>query len=73
MYKSYIITQALVYLLITLAKQRAFVGKSDMMYDCPGETVPEQFFGSYVVVSYNYKAVRHILEPVYNMSCVKYH
>ena len=44
MYKSYIITQAWVYLLITLAKQRAFVGKSDMMYDCPGETVPEQFF-----------------------------
>ena len=69
MYKSYIITQAWVYLLITLAKQRAFVGKSDR----PSETVPEQFFGSYFVISYNYKAVRHILEPVYNMSRVKYH
>ena len=44
MYKYYIITQAWVYLLITLAKQRAFVGKSDMMYDCPVEAVPEQFF-----------------------------
>ena len=73
MYKSYIITQAWVYLLITLAKQRAFVGKSDMIYDRPSETVPEQFFGSYFVVSYNYKAVRHFLEPVYNMSNVKYH
>ena len=74
MYKSYIITQAWVYLLINLAKQRAFVWKSDMIYDCPSETVPEQFFfGSYVFVSYNYKAVRHILEPVYNMSRVKYH
>ena len=51
MYKSYIITQAWVYLLITLAKQRAFVGKSDMLYDRPSETVPEQFFGSYFVVS----------------------
>ena len=47
MYKSNIITEAWVYLLITLAKQRAFVGKSDMIYDCPSETVPEQFFGSY--------------------------
>ena len=44
MYKYYIITQAWVYLLITLAKQRAFVGKSDMIYDRPSETVPEQFF-----------------------------
>ena len=51
MYKSYIITQAWVYLLITLAKQRYFV-KSDMNYDRPSKTVPEQFFGSYVVVSY---------------------
>ena len=72
MYKCYIITQAWVYLLINLAKQRAFVGKSDMIYDRPSETVPEQFFGLYVFVSYN-KAVRHILEPVYNMSRVKYH
>ena len=73
MYKSNIITQALVYLTITLAKQRAFMGKRDMIYDRPSETVPEQFFGSYFVVSYNYKAVRHFLEPVYNMSRVKYH
>ena len=73
MYKSKIITQAWVYLMITLAKPRAFVGKSDMIYDRPSETVPEQFFGSYFVVSYNYKAVRHFLEPVYNMSRVKYH
>ena len=72
MYKSNIITQAWVYLLITLAKQRAFVGKSDMIYERPSETVPEQFFGSYVVVSYNYKAVRHILESEYNMPRVKY-
>ena len=70
MYKSYIITQSWVYLLINLDKQRAFLGKSDMIYDRPSETVPEQFF---VVVSYNYKAVRNILEPVYNMSRVKYH
>ena len=71
MYKSNIITQASVYLLITLAKQRAFVGKSDMIYDRPCETVPEQFFGSYVVVFHNYKAVRHILESVYNKPLVK--
>ena len=71
MYKSNIITQAWVYLMITLAKQRAFVGKSDMIYDCPSETVPEQFFGSHFVVFYNYNAVRHILESVYNMPLVK--
>ena len=41
MYKSYIITQAWVYLLITLAKQRALVGESDTIYDRPSETVPE--------------------------------
>ena len=73
MYKSYIITQAWVYLLITLAKKGDFVGKCDMIYDRPSETVPEQFFGSYFVVSYNYKAITHILEPVYNKSRVKYH
>ena len=73
MYKSNIITQAWVYLMITLAKHRTFMGKRDMVYDRPSETVPEQFFGSYLVVSYNFKAVRHFLEPVYNMSRVKYH
>ena len=51
--------------MITLAKQRAFVIKSDMIYDRPSKTVPEQFFGSYVVVFDNYKAIRHILESVY--------
>ena len=50
MYKSNIITQAWVYLMITLAKQRAFMGKRDMIYNRPSETVPEKFFGSYVVV-----------------------
>ena len=65
MYKSNIITQALFYLMITLTKQRDFVGKSDMIYDCPSETVLEQFFGSHFVVLYNYKAVRHILQSVY--------
>ena len=72
MYKSNMITQAWVYLMITLAKQRAVVGKSDMIYDRPSETVPKQFFGSYVVVFYNYKAVRHILESVYKKALVKY-
>ena len=66
MYILNIITQTWVYLLITLAKQRTLVGKSDRIYERLSETVPEQFFGSYVVVSYNYKAVRLILE-----SCVK--
>ena len=42
-----------------------------MIYDRPSETVPKQFFGLYVVVSYNHKAVINILEPVYNMSRVK--
>ena len=50
MYKSNIITQAWVYLMITLAKQRAFMGKRDMIYDRPSETVPEKFFGSYICV-----------------------
>ena len=72
MYKSNIITQVWVYLMINLAKLRAFMGKRDMVYDRPSETVPEQFFGLYVVVSYNYKAVRHILESEYNMPHVKY-
>ena len=53
MYKSNIITQAWVYLMIILAKPRAFMGKRDMIYDRPSETVPEQFFGLYVVVFYN--------------------
>ena len=44
-----------------------------MIYDRTSETLPEEFFGSFIVVSYHYKAVRHILEPVYNMSRVKYH
>ena len=72
MYKSNIITKGWVYLLIPLAKQRAFVGENDMIYECPSETVPEQCFGLYVVVSYNYKAARHILESEYNMPRVKY-
>ena len=41
-------TKACVYLMITLAKPRVFVGKSYMIYDGPSETVPEEFFGSYV-------------------------
>ena len=53
MYKSNIFTQAWAYLMITVAKQRAFMGKRDMIYDRPSETVPEQFFGLYVVVFYN--------------------
>ena len=47
--------------------------KSDRIYDRPSKTVPKQFFGPCVLVSYNYKAVRHILEPVYNILGVKYH
>ena len=50
MYKSNIITQAWVYLMINLAKQRVFFGISNMIYDRPSEMVPEQFFGLYVVV-----------------------
>ena len=57
--------------MITLAKQRAFVGKSDMIYERLSETVPEQFLGSHFVVFYNYNGVRHILESVYNMPLVK--
>ena len=72
MYKSNIITQAWAYLMITVAKQRAFMGKRDMIYDRPSETVPEKFFGLFVVVSYNYKAARHILESEYNMPHVNY-
>ena len=29
--------------MIILAKQRAFVGKTETIYDSPRETVPEQF------------------------------
>ena len=43
MYNSNKITQALVYLLITLARQRDFLRKSDMIYERPSETVPDQF------------------------------
>ena len=43
-YKSNIITQAWVYLMINLAKPRVFVGISKMIYDRPSEMVPEQFF-----------------------------
>ena len=73
MYKSYIITQVWEYILIFLAKQRDFAVKSDRIYDRSSETVPKQFFSPCIVVSYNYKAVRHILEPVYNILRVKYH
>ena len=72
MYKSNIITQPWVYLMINLAKQRPFLGISNMTYDRLSEMVPDQLFGLYVVVFHNYKAVRHILESVYNMSLVKY-
>ena len=50
MYISNIITHALVNLLINLANQRALLGIINMIYDRPSEMVPEQFFGSYVVV-----------------------
>ena len=74
MYKSNIVTLVWVYLIITLAKQRAFMGKNDMIYDPPSETVPEQCFGLNVFSSsFNYKAVRHILESLYNMPLIKYH
>ena len=43
-YKSNIITQAWVYLMINLAKPRVFVGKSKMIYDRPSEMVPVPFF-----------------------------
>ena len=43
-----------------------------MIYDSPSEMVPEQFFGLYVVVIYNYKAIRHILESVYSMPLFNY-
>ena len=72
MYISNIFTQALVNLLINLANQRALLGIINMSYDRPSEMVPEQFFGSYVVVFYNHKAIRHILDSVYNMPLVKY-
>ena len=48
-----------------------FKGKRDIIYDRPSERVPKQFFGLYVFC-YNYKAVRHILESVYNMPLVNY-
>ena len=43
MYNSNKITQALVYLLITLTRQRALVRISDMIYERPSETVTDQF------------------------------
>ena len=48
MYKSNIITQKCLFLMITITKQRAFVGKSDMIFYRARETVPQQFFGSYI-------------------------
>ena len=43
-----------------------------MIYDRPSKMVPEQCFGLYVVVVfYNHKAIRHIMESVYNMPLVK--
>ena len=64
MYKAIIITQACVYIITTLAKQRYFVGKSYMIYDRPSETVPEQFF-VHTPFFYNYNEVNHILELGY--------
>ena len=43
MYKSNIITQKCMYFMITLVKQRAFVGKNEMIYESPSERVPEHF------------------------------
>ena len=71
MYKSNIFTQAWAYLMITVAKQRAFMGKRDMIYDRPSETVPEQFFGSFAGFCCNYNEVKHILESVYIKVLVK--
>ena len=64
-------TKACVYLMITLAKPRVFVGKSYMIYDGPSETVPEQFFGSFAGFCCNYNEVKHILESVYIKVLVK--
>ena len=71
MYKYNIFTQAGVYLMINIAKQRVFWGISNMIYDRPSELVPEQFFSLHVFF-FNYKPVRRILESVYNMPLVKY-
>ena len=77
MSKSNIITQACVYLNIT--KQAKYKpnkellwGKSVIIHDRPSKMVPEQFSASYIVVFYNYKAVRNILESVYKKAHVKY-
>ena len=51
-YKSNIITQAWVYLMINLAIPRVFLGISNMIYGRPIEMVPEQFFGLYVIVCF---------------------
>ena len=38
--------------MVIFAKQRACMGKSDMIYERPSEMVQKQFFGSYVVVAF---------------------
>ena len=72
MYNNNKITQALVSLLITFSQTKRFCERKwyDLWTSQGNGTRP--VFGSYVVVSYNYKAVRHILKSEYNMPCVEY-
>ena len=60
------------YFMITLAKQRAFVGTNEMIFDSPSERVPEQFLAHTFFLIYNYMAIRHIFESVYKKVVVKY-
>ena len=50
MYNSNKITQAWTYLMITLAKQRACVAKSEVIYDSLSETLQEPLFGSFFFI-----------------------
>ena len=66
------ITRTWLFLITTLANQRAIVEEIDIIYDSPSETVPEQCFSSNSGYFSNNKEVKHILESAYKKVLVKY-
>ena len=61
-YKFNILRPALEFLMTTLAKQRAIVEESDIIYDSPSETVPKQLFcsNSGYFSNYNLNILRYL-------------
>ena len=60
------------YLIITLAKQSAFVGKVKLSMTVPVNRYQNIFILAHTLFFYNYNEVKHVLESVYINVVIKY-